>query len=247
MGAGRPAPPTIHLPLPCLALCSWPYLLKIVQQMVNNAPTSALGGMAPTKALFGTLPANMNLPSMDSMVDLLGFTNSAQAADADAALAPATQRRSSAPQPKRRRTQLAATAASDSDDDCQLDAQGTALAQGPADSASPAARRSARSNAGGLLGLLLAEEHQGEVAEEHTRPLPQRAAALNSPVGKRRREAGLLQQLADIAAEHEDAAAPCSEEEAEIAGGEGWQRRAAHVGRVGGACALQCPTGMHAC
>ena len=70
-------------------------------QMVNNSPTSALGGMAPTKALFGTLPSNMNLPLLDDIVRLLGFTSSAEANDADTPPAPAT-RKGSAAQPKRR-------------------------------------------------------------------------------------------------------------------------------------------------
>ena len=61
-------------------------------QMVNNSPTSALGGMAPTKALFGTLPSNMNLPLLDDIVRLLGFTSSAEANDADTPPAPATRK-----------------------------------------------------------------------------------------------------------------------------------------------------------
>ncbi|PSC74552.1 UDP-3-O-[3-hydroxymyristoyl] N-acetylglucosamine deacetylase 2 [Micractinium conductrix] len=82
-------------------LFDWAFHVLTVMQMVNNSPTSALGGMAPTKALFGTLPSNMNLPLLDDIVRLLGFTSSAEANDADTPPAPAT-RKGSAAQPKRR-------------------------------------------------------------------------------------------------------------------------------------------------
>ena len=90
-------------------------------QMVNNSPTSALGGMAPTKALFGTLPSNMNLPLLDDIVRLLGFTSSAEANDADTPPAPAT-RKGSAAQPKRRRTLSELVLPSDSEDEASDDA-----------------------------------------------------------------------------------------------------------------------------
>ncbi|PSC75938.1 acetyl-synthetase [Micractinium conductrix] len=48
-------------------LFDWAFHVLTVMQMVNNSPTSALGGMAPTKALFGTLPSNMNLPLLDDI------------------------------------------------------------------------------------------------------------------------------------------------------------------------------------
>jgi hypothetical protein len=192
--------------------------------MVNSSPTSALGGMSPTEALFGTKPAVANRPSVDKIVQLLGLSSSAEATGAPiftSSLAPATHRRSSAPPRKRQRTQPPTAAASDSDDECvdaaHLDAAQAALEF--ADSASPPTRRSARSNAGGRLELLLAEEQLGEAAEADMRALPQRAAAVNSPAGKRRQQAGLLQQLAEIASEHEAAEEPCSEEEAAVAGG----------------------------
>ena len=44
-----------------------------VQDIVNNSPTSALGGMTPSQALYGTLPANVTRPPTEALVELLGF------------------------------------------------------------------------------------------------------------------------------------------------------------------------------
>ena len=126
-------------------------------QMVNNSPTSALGGMAPTKALFGTLPSNMNLPLLDDIVRLLGFTSSAEANDADTPPAPAT-RKGSAAQPKRRRTLSELVLPSDSEDEASDDAALDEATLQIAATASPLGRRSTRTNAGGRLSQLVAEQ-----------------------------------------------------------------------------------------
>ncbi|PSC76011.1 helicase-like transcription factor isoform B [Micractinium conductrix] len=169
-------------------------------QMVNNSPTSALGGMAPTKALFGTLPSNMNLPLLDDIVRLLGFTSSAEANDADTPPAPAT-RKGSAAQPKRRRTLSELVLPSDSEDEASDDAALDEATLQIAATASPLGRRSTRTNAGGRLSQLVADELLDEAGEVPTRALPQRATAMRSPSGKRRAATSLLDQLAAIAAE----------------------------------------------
>ncbi|PSC75634.1 hypothetical protein C2E20_1435 [Micractinium conductrix] len=171
-----------------------------VMQMVNNSPTSALGGMAPTKALFGTLPSNMNLPLLDDIVRLLGFTSSAEANDADTPPAPAT-RKGSAAQPKRRRTLSELVLPSDSEDEASDDAALDEATLQIAATASPLGRRSTRTNAGGRLSQLVADELLDEAGEVPTRALPQRATAMRSPSGKRRAATSLLDQLAAIAAE----------------------------------------------
>ena len=176
-------------------------------QMVNNSPTSALGGMAPTKALFGTLPSNMNLPLLDDIVRLLGFTSSAEANDADTPPAPAT-RKGSAAQPKRRRTLSELVLPSDSEDEASDDAALDEATLQIAATASPLGRRSTRTNAGGRLSQLVADELLDEAGEVPTRALPQRATAMRSPSGKRRAATSLLDQLAAIAAEC-DAAGEC--------------------------------------
>ena len=176
-------------------------------QMVNNSPTSALGGMAPTKALFGTLPSNMNLPLLDDIVRLLGFTSSAEANDADTPPAPAT-RKGSAAQPKRRRTLSELVMPSDSEDEASDDAALDEATLQIAATASPLGRRSTRTNAGGRLSQLVADELLDEAGEVPTRALPQRATAMRSPSGKRRAATSLLDQLAAIAAEC-DAAGEC--------------------------------------
>jgi len=188
-------------------LCSWAFHILTVMQMINNSPTSALGGMAPTKALFGTLPSNMNLPAMDDIAPLLGFTTSADAndADLDSPAAPAT-RKGSAPQPKRRRTLPAAPVlSSDSEQEASEQASEEAALAEPtlqiAATASPLGR-STRSGAGRWLSQLVAADlladDEGEVP---TRALPQRVSALRSPSGKRRAGTSLLDELAAIAAE----------------------------------------------
>ncbi|PSC75049.1 transmembrane 208-like [Micractinium conductrix] len=160
----------------------------------------ALGGMAPTKALFGTLPSNMNLPLLDDIVRLLGFTSSAEANDADTPPAPAT-RKGSAAQPKRRRTLSELVLPSDSEDEASDDAALDEATLQIAATASPLGRRSTRTNAGGRLSQLVADELLDEAGEVPTRALPQRATAMRSPSGKRRAATSLLDQLAAIAAE----------------------------------------------
>ncbi|PSC70172.1 Protease [Micractinium conductrix] len=178
----------------------WAFHVLTVMQMVNNSPTSALGGMAPTKALFGTLPSNMNLPLLDDIVRLLGFTSSAEANDADTPPAPAT-RKGSAAQPKRRRTLSELVLPSDSEDEASDDAALDEATLQIAATASPLGRRSTRTNAGGRLSQLVADELLDEAGEVPTRALPQRATAMRSPSGKRRAATSLLDQLAAIAAE----------------------------------------------
>ena len=199
-----PTPPHPHPhpthPHPSPALCSWAFHVLTVMQMVNNSPTSALGGMAPTKALFGTLPSNMNLPLLDDIVRLLGFTSSAEANDADTPPAPAT-RKGSAAQPKRRRTLSELVLPSDSEDEASDDAALDEATLQIAATASPLGRRSTRTNAGGRLSQLVADELLDEAGEVPTRALPQRATAMRSPSGKRRAATSLLDQLAAIAAE----------------------------------------------
>ncbi|PSC67416.1 KRAB-A domain-containing 2-like isoform A [Micractinium conductrix] len=187
-------------------LFDWAFHVLTVMQMVNNSPTSALGGMAPTKALFGTLPSNMNLPLLDDIVRLLGFTSSAEANDADTPPAPAT-RKGSAAQPKRRRTLSELVLPSDSEDEASDDAALDEATLQIAATASPLGRRSTRTNAGGRLSQLVADELLDEAGEVPTRALPQRATAMRSPSGKRRAATSLLDQLAAIAAEC-DAAGP---------------------------------------
>ena len=183
-------------------LCSWAFHILTVMQMINNSPTSALGGMAPTKALFGTLPSNMNLPAMDDIAPLLGFTTSADAndADLDSPTTPAT-RKGSAPQPKRRRTLPAPVLSSDSEQEASEEAALAEPALQIATTASPLGR-STRSGAGRWLSQLVAADlladDEGEVP---TRALPQRVSALRSPSGKRRAGTSLLDELAAIAAE----------------------------------------------
>ncbi|PSC70867.1 Transposon Ty3-I Gag-Pol poly [Micractinium conductrix] len=181
-------------------LFDWAFHVLTVMQMVNNSPTSALGGMAPTKALFGTLPSNMNLPLLDDIVRLLGFTSSAEANDADTPPAPAT-RKGSAAQPKRRRTLSELVLPSDSEDEASDDAALDEATLQIAATASPLGRRSTRTNAGGRLSQLVADELLDEAGEVPTRALPQRATAMRSPSGKRRAATSLLDQLAAIAAE----------------------------------------------
>ncbi|PSC75698.1 KRAB-A domain-containing 2-like isoform A [Micractinium conductrix] len=181
-------------------LFDWAFHVLTVMQMVNNSPTSALGGMAPTKALFGTLPSNMNLPLLDDIVRLLGFTSSAEANDADTPPAPAT-RKGSAAQPKRRRTLSELVLPSDSEDEASDDAVLDEATLQIAATASPLGRRSTRTNAGGRLSQLVADELLDEAGEVPTRALPQRATAMRSPSGKRRAATSLLDQLAAIAAE----------------------------------------------
>ncbi|PSC70961.1 SCAN domain-containing 3-like isoform A [Micractinium conductrix] len=181
-------------------LFDWAFHVLTVMQMVNNSPTSALGGMAPTKALFGTLPSNMNLPLLDDIVRLLGFTSSAEANDADTPPAPAT-RKGSAAQPKRRRTLSELVLPSDSEDEASDDAALDEATLQFAATASPLGRRSTRTNAGGRLSQLVADELLDEAGEVPTRALPQRATAMRSPSGKRRAATSLLDQLAAIAAE----------------------------------------------
>ncbi|PSC69343.1 26S protease regulatory subunit 8-like protein A [Micractinium conductrix] len=181
-------------------IMSWAFHVLTVMQMVNNSPTSALGGMAPTKALFGTLPSNMNLPLLDDIVRLLGFTSSAEANDADTPPAPAT-RKGSAAQPKRRRTLSELVLPSDSEDEASDDAALDEATLQIAATASPLGRRSTRTNAGGRLSQLVADELLDEAGEVPTRALPQRATAMRSPSGKRRAATSLLDQLAAIAAE----------------------------------------------
>ena len=206
-----PTPPHPHPhpthPHPSPALCSWAFHVLTVMQMVNNSPTSALGGMAPTKALFGTLPSNMNLPLLDDIVRLLGFTSSAEANDADTPPAPAT-RKGSAAQPKRRRTLSELVLPSHSEDEASDDAALDEATLQIAATASPLGRRSTRTNAGGRLSQLVADELLDEAGEVPTRALPQRATAMRSPSGKRRAATSLLDQLAAIAAEC-DAAGEC--------------------------------------
>ncbi|PSC70085.1 KRAB-A domain-containing 2-like [Micractinium conductrix] len=186
-------------------LFDWAFHVLTVMQMVNNSPTSALGGMAPTKALFGTLPSNMNLPLLDDIVRLLGFTSSAEANDADTPPAPAT-RKGSAAQPKRRRTLSELVLPSDSEDEASDDAALDEATLQIAATASPLGRRSTRTNAGGRLSQLVADELLDEAGEVPTRALPQRATAMRSPSGKRRAATSLLDQLAAIAAECDAAA-----------------------------------------
>ncbi|PSC67025.1 Kinesin KIF3A, partial [Micractinium conductrix] len=181
-------------------LFDWAFHVLTVMQMVNNSPTSALGGMAPTKALFGTLPSNMNLPLLDDIVRLLGFTSSAEANDADTPPAPAT-RKGSAAQPKCRRTLSELVLPSDSEDEASDDAALDEATLQIAATASPLGRRSTRTNAGGRLSQLVADELLDEAGEVPTRALPQRATAMRSPSGKRRAATSLLDQLAAIAAE----------------------------------------------
>ncbi|PSC68576.1 KRAB-A domain-containing 2-like [Micractinium conductrix] len=181
-------------------LFDWAFHVLTVMQMVNNSPTSALGGMAPTKALFGTLPSNMNLPLLDDIVRLLGFTSSAEANDAGTPPAPAT-RKGSAAQPKRRRTLSELVLPSDSEDEASDDAALDEATLQIAATASPLGRRSTRTNAGGRLSQLVADELLDEAGEVPTRALPQRATAMRSPSGKRRAATSLLDQLAAIAAE----------------------------------------------
>ncbi|PSC73817.1 KRAB-A domain-containing 2-like [Micractinium conductrix] len=181
-------------------LFDWAFHVLTVMQMVNNSPTSALGDMAPTKALFGTLPSNMNLPLLDDIVRLLGFTSSAEANDADTPPAPAT-RKGSAAQPKRRRTLSELVLPSDSEDEASDDAALDEATLQIAATASPLGRRSTRTNAGGRLSQLVADELLDEAGEVPTRALPQRATAMRSPSGKRRAATSLLDQLAAIAAE----------------------------------------------
>ncbi|PSC69941.1 histone deacetylase [Micractinium conductrix] len=154
----------------------------------------------PTKALFGTLPSNMNLPLLDDIVRLLGFTSSAEANDADTPPAPAT-RKGSAAQPKRRRTLSELVLPSDSEDEASDDAALDEATLQIAATASPLGRRSTRTNAGGRLSQLVADELLDEAGEVPTRALPQRATAMRSPSGKRRAATSLLDQLAAIAAE----------------------------------------------
>lgn len=45
-----------------------------VQRMLNNAPTSALGGMSRSQALYGAPDQTTQLPSVDTIIALLGFT-----------------------------------------------------------------------------------------------------------------------------------------------------------------------------
>ncbi|PSC74026.1 KRAB-A domain-containing 2-like [Micractinium conductrix] len=181
-------------------LFDWAFHVLTVMQMVNNSPTSALGGMAPTKALFGTLPSNMNLPLLDDIVRLLGFTSSAEANDADTPPAPAT-RKGSAAQPKRRRTLSELVLPSDSEDEASDDAALDEATLQIAATASPLGRRSTRTHAGGRLSQLVADELLDEAGEVPTSALPQRATAMRSPSGKRRAATSLLNQLAAIAAE----------------------------------------------
>ena len=183
-------------------LCSWAFHILTVMQMINNSPTSALGGMAPTKALFGTLPSNMNLPAMDDIAPLLGFTTSADAndADLDSPTTPAT-RKGSAPQPKRRRTLPAPVLSSDSEQEASEEAALAEPALQIATTASPLGR-STRSGAGRWLSQLVAADLLADdEGEMPTRALPQRVSAMRSPSGKRRAGASLLDELAAIAAE----------------------------------------------
>ncbi|PSC70012.1 leucine-rich repeat family [Micractinium conductrix] len=187
-------------------LFDWAFHVLTVMQMVNNSPTSALGGMVPTKALFGTLSSNMNLPLLDDIVRLLGFTSSAEANDADTPPAPAT-RKGSAAQPKRSRTLSELVLPSDSEDEASDDAALDEATLQIAATASPLGRRSTRTNAGGRLSQLVADELLDEAGEVPTRALPQRATAMRSPSGKRRAATSLLDQLAAIAAECDAAVA----------------------------------------
>ncbi len=45
-----------------------------VQRMVNDAPTTALGGMTRSEALFGAPSQTRKLPTAQELIDLLGFT-----------------------------------------------------------------------------------------------------------------------------------------------------------------------------
>ncbi|PSC73629.1 Transposon Ty3-I Gag-Pol poly [Micractinium conductrix] len=125
---------------------------------------------------------------------------SAEANDADTPPAPAT-RKGSAAQPKRRRTLSELVLPSDSEDEASDDAALDEATLQIAATASPLGRRSTRTNAGGRLSQLVADELLDEAGEVPTRALPQRATAMRSPSGKRRAATSLLDQLAAIAAE----------------------------------------------
>ena len=53
---------------------SWGYQVRHVQRMVNDAPTTALGGMARSESLFGAPSMTAKLPSAETIIKLLGFT-----------------------------------------------------------------------------------------------------------------------------------------------------------------------------
>lgn len=128
---------------------------------------------------------------------------------------------------KRRRVQQAAEdgEASEASDD-----EGAALAEGAEEALAAAAaspvRRTMRANAGARLCEVLAMEHEGEPAgTQATRVLPMRSSVVQSPAGRRRQAAaaGLLDQLADIAAKFDEsseaAESEAEEEEAQLAAG----------------------------
>ena len=53
---------------------SWANQVLHVQKMLNNAPSTALGGMTRSEALFGAPDQTEKLPSAETIIKLLGFT-----------------------------------------------------------------------------------------------------------------------------------------------------------------------------
>lgn len=55
-------------------LRSWAYQVLHVQRMVNDQPSTALGGMTRSEALYGAPTMCAKLPTAQTLIDLLGFT-----------------------------------------------------------------------------------------------------------------------------------------------------------------------------
>lgn len=72
--AAQAEPVLILHPTQCALLCSWAYQVLHVQRMVNDAPTTALGGMTRSESLFGAPSTTEKLPKAEEIIKLLGFT-----------------------------------------------------------------------------------------------------------------------------------------------------------------------------
>jgi len=108
----------------------------------------------------------------------------------------------SAPKQAGRKRRHAELPAEDAEADPAVAAAEAAEAAATAEPAAVPERRSSRRAAAGVQAAVAAEMHNtalDEPSEAAARPLPQRAAAVRSPAGKRRRLTGIL-QLAEAAA-----------------------------------------------
>lgn len=70
---GARCPPN-DLPARPQPVRSWANQVLHVQKMLNNAPSTALGGMTRSEALFGAPDQTEKLPSAEAIINLLGFT-----------------------------------------------------------------------------------------------------------------------------------------------------------------------------